>query len=87
MLINIGGNIYLFKKDILGIFDFEEFTSSVEGRDFFRNLEKNIMLEIAEPEKIPQSVILCIDEFKNEKYYLSSISVSTLRKNQGGEYL
>lgn len=87
MLINIGGNIHLFKKDILGIFDFEEFTSSADGREFFRDLEKNKMLEIAEPDKIPQSVILCVDEFKNEKYYLSSISVLTLRKNQGGEYL
>lgn len=85
MLINIGGNIHLFKKDIVGIFDFEEITSSDEGREFFRQLKKSQTLEICEKEKIPQSLILIIDEFKKERYYLSSVSVSSLRKSGSGE--
>jgi len=87
MLLNIGGDIHLLKKDIVGIFDFEEFTSSAEGQEFFRELKKNKILENADKKKVPQSVILCVDEMNREKYYLSPISVSTLRKNQGGEDL
>lgn len=85
MLINIGGNIRLFKKDIVGIFDFDEFTSSVEGQEFFRYLKKGKLIENADDKKVPQSIILCVDEKNNEKYYLSPTSVASLRKNQSGD--
>jgi len=84
-MIRIGGDIIVFKKDIIGIFDFDEFTSSDEGKEFFRVLKKKKKVENADKSKIPQSVILCVDEFGKEKYYLSPISVSGLRKGQYGD--
>ena len=86
-MIKIGGDIIIFKKDIVGIFDFEEFTSSTEGQEFFRELKKNKKVENADKDKIPQSVILCVDEAGNEMYYLSPISISGLRKGQYGDNL
>lgn len=84
-MIKIGGDIILFKKDIVGIFDFDEFTSSDENREFFRDLRKRRRVINADKEKIPQSVILCVDENGKEQYYLSPISVSGLKKSQFGE--
>lgn len=84
-MIKIGGDIILFKKDIVGIFDFDEFTSSDENRDFFRDLRKRRRVINADKDKIPQSVILCVDETGKEQYYLSPISVGGLRKSQSGE--
>ena len=86
-MIKIGGDIIIFKKDIVGIFDFDEFTSSAEGKEFFRELKKKKKVENADKSKIPQSVILCVDETGSEKYFLSPISISGLRKGQYGENL
>ncbi len=85
MIINIGGDIRLFAKDILGIFDFDEFTSSVEGQEFYWYLKSNKKIENADKKKVPQSIILCVDEKNNEKYYLSPASAASLKKNQGGD--
>lgn len=84
-MIRIGGDIIIFKKDIVGIFDFDEFTSSDENRDFFRDLRRRRRVINADKEKIPQSVILCVDETGKEQYYLSPINVTTLRKNNSGD--
>lgn len=84
-MIKIGGDIIIFKKDIVGIFDFDEFTSSDENREFFRDLRRRRRVINADKEKIPQSVILCVDENGKEQYYLSPINVASLRKNNGGE--
>ena len=86
-MIKIGGDIIIFKKDIVGIFDFDEFTSSDENREFFRDLRKRRRVINADKEKVPLSVILCVDETGKEQYYLSPISVSGLRKSQFGDNL
>ena len=86
MFVNIGGNIRLFKKEILGIFDFDEFTSSAEGQEFYWHLKTKKQIEDADKKKVPQSIILCVDEKNNEKYYLSPISVASLKKSQGGDF-
>lgn len=83
-MIKIGGDIIVFKKDIIGIFDFDEFTSSDEGKEFFRELKKKKKVENADKSKIPQSVILCVNEFGEEKYYLSPVSINGLKKSQYG---
>ncbi len=84
-MIRIGGEIVIFKKDIVGIFDFDEFTSTDEGKEFFRELKKKKKVENADKQSVPQSVILCVDEEGNDMYYLSPISVGGLRKGQYGD--
>lgn len=86
-MIKIGGDIIIFRKDIVGIFDFDEFTSSDENREFFRDLRRRRRVINADKEKVPLSVILCVDETGKEQYYLSPISVSGLRKSQFGDNL
>ena len=86
-MIKIGGDIIIFRKDIVGIFDFDEFTSSDENREFFRDLRRRRRVINADKEKVPLSVILCVDETGIEQYYLSPISVSGLRKSQFGDNL
>ena len=86
-MIKIGGDIIIFRKDIVGIFDFDEFTSSDENREFFRDLRRRRRVINADKEKVPLSVILCVDEAGKEQYYLSPISVSGLRKSQFGDNL
>ncbi len=86
-MIKIGGDIIIFKKDIVGIFDFDEYTSSDENREFFRDLRRRRRVINADRDKVPLSVILCVDESGKEQYYLSPISVSGLRKSQFGDNL
>ena len=86
-MIKIGGDIIIFKKDIVGIFDFDEYTSSDENREFFRDLRRRRRVINADRDKVPLSVILCVDETGKEQYYLSPISVSGLKKSQFGDNL
>ena len=86
-MIKIGGDIIIFKKDIVGIFDFDEYTSSDENREFFRDLRRRRRVINADRDKVPLSVILCVDESGKEQYYLSPISVSGLKKSQFGDNL
>ena len=85
MFVNLGGNIRVFSREILGIFDFDEFTSSQDGQEFYWHLKQTKQIENADKNKVPQSIVLCVDEKNNEKYYLSPISAASLKKSQGGD--
>lgn len=81
MFIHIGGDVVVFVKNIIAIFDLEKTTVLQDTRRFLKTAEEEgFVMTIGED--IPRSFVVVETEFRYQ-VYLSSISTATLLKRCG----
>ena len=76
MYIHAGNNLILNSKNIIGIFDMDNTTVSMRGRDFLPNAQANGKI-VNYTEELPVSFIVTGKE-NDGKIYLSSLSPKVL---------
>ena len=82
MYLNIGGNISLRMREIVGIFDLDNSTYSKITREFLNKAEKEKKTVTIAREELPKSFIIT----KNQRIYLSPVTSATLLKRaESGE--
>ncbi|NLZ46747.1 MAG: DUF370 domain-containing protein [Clostridiales bacterium] len=79
MYLHLGNDILINTKNLIGIFDIENSSTSQNTKNFLSNAGKtdrvfNVSYEM------PKTFIVCIDEDLKETVYISQISCATLRK-------
>ncbi|MGN1123383.1 MAG: extracellular matrix regulator RemB [Eubacterium sp.] len=74
MYINLGGDVVIKSKDIIGIFDLDTSTVQKTTRDYLANAEKEKRVIYAGYE-LPKSFIVCED-----KIYVCQPNTATLLK-------
>lgn len=80
MYLHIGNGVVAAEKDILGLFDLDNLTSSEEGAAFLRAAEKEGILEnIGGDFDLPKSVIVTSGGGKT-RAFLSPVTTLTLLK-------
>ncbi len=78
MFIHIGGDVIVFLRDIIAIFDLERTTVLQDTRRFLKTAEEEgFVMTIGDD--IPKSFVLVETEFRYQ-VYLSPISAATLLK-------
>ena len=81
MHLYLGQNTVISTKDVIGIFDLENTTTSKHTRDFLAKSQKSgKIIEITED--LPKSFVIC-KQGNNINVYLSQISPTTLKKRTG----
>ncbi len=78
MYLNIGTEILIKEKDILGIFDLDNTTVSKATREYINTAEKNGECITISYEELPKSFIVTTEE--NRKIYISPLNTSTIFK-------
>ena len=76
MYLHIGQNVIVLQKDIIGVFDLDNTTSSRITRDYLARAEKERRV-ISVFDDIPRSFVVCNDG-GGVKIYLSQLSPQTL---------
>ncbi len=79
MYLNIGQDIVITDKDILGIFDLDNTTVKQATRDYINKSEKNGECVTISFEELPKSFIVTIKK-ENKKIYISPLNTSTIFK-------
>lgn len=78
MYIHLGERISIHDSTVIGIFDLENTTIGQDTRAYLNRLEKEGKAVNVSPD-MPKSFVVCLEN-GTEVAYISSISVSTLRK-------
>ncbi len=79
MFLHIGNDCTVFLKDIIGIFDFENTTTSKITREFLSTAQDEEFVINVSEEDLPKSFVVA--ETKGEsRVYISPISPATLNK-------
>ena len=79
VFLHLGEETVIYDDDIIGIFDIENTSVSKHTKAFLADKKREFITVSYE---MPKSFIVCEDN-KNEKVYISQISVSTLKKRAG----
>ena len=79
MYLHIGASVVIPYRDVLGIFDLDNTTSSRITRDFLTRAEQAGQV-ITAGEDLPKSFLLCRSPDGQVTVYLSQLSSSTLLK-------
>lgn len=79
MYINIGTEVLIKDKDILGIFDLDNTTVSKSTREYINKAEKNGECITISFEELPKSFIVTTKNDKKE-IYISPLNTSTIFK-------
>ncbi len=74
MFLFLGGEVSVYSKDIIGIFDIEECSVSRTTADFLNSCQKRSQI-VNISEDMPKSFIVTTD-----KTYISNVSNNTIRK-------
>lgn len=82
MYLHLGQSTVVTFDEIVGIFDLDTTTVSKISRDFLSKAEKTKKV-INVSSELPKSFVLCCDEKKGERVYISQISSATLLKRTG----
>ena len=77
MYLNIGGDMAVREKSIIGIFDLDNTTTSKRTREFLDRAEKEG--QVVPCDDLPKSFVLTA-EYGMERIFLTSLSTSTLEK-------
>ena len=77
MYLNIGGDMAVREKSIIGIFDLDNTTTSKRTREFLDLAEKEG--QVVPCDDLPKSFVLTA-EYGMERIFLTSLSASTLEK-------
>lgn len=78
MLLHLGGDVCIFKKNVTGIFDFDK-TKNAATKEFLDVAVNEKRLHLILEDKKIKSIILA-----GNKVYLSPISSTTLQKRFSG---
>ena len=79
MYLNIGTEVLIKNKDILGIFDLDNTTVKQATREYINTAEKNGECIYVSIEELPKSFIVATKENKKE-IYISPLNTSTIFK-------
>ena len=80
MYLHIGNDYMVNSRDIVGIFDIENSSTSGITRDYLANAEKNRRVTYCTYE-LPKSFVVCFDNGTlEEKVYVSQLNCATLLK-------
>ena len=77
MYLNIGNDMAVRERSIIGIFDLDNTSTSKRTREFLNQAEKEGM--VVPCDDLPKSFILT-DEYGMQRIFLTSLSASTLEK-------
>ena len=77
MYLNIGNDMAVREKSIIGIFDLDNTTTSKRTREFLDRAEKEG--QVVPCDDLPKSFVLTA-EYGMERIFLTSLSASTLEK-------
>ena len=77
MYLNIGNDMAVRDRSIIGIFDLDNTSTSKRTREFLNQAEKEGL--IVPCDDLPKSFILT-DEYNMQRIFLTSLSASTLEK-------
>ena len=77
MYLNIGNDLAVREKSIIGIFDLDNTTTSKRTREFLERAEKEG--QVVPCDDLPKSFVLTA-EYGMERIFLTSLSASTLEK-------
>ena len=78
MYVNIGGDMAVRDRSIIGIFDLDGCSMSKKTMDYLRDAEKNGVL-LTVTEDIPKT-FLVTEEYGMEKVYFTQLSAATIDK-------
>lgn len=78
MYLHLGQSVVVHQKDIIGIFDLDNTTSSFRTRKFLERAEREGRA-VAVSEDLPKSFVLCQEKNGPAVIYLSQLSPATLR--------
>lgn len=87
-MIDIGRNVILNDKDIIGIFDLDNVTVTKDSREFLSVAEKSGKIEtVLNPAsaELPKSLILSDED--GGKVYISQLSPQIIEKRMSAKYL
>ncbi|MGN1134241.1 MAG: extracellular matrix regulator RemB [Oscillospiraceae bacterium] len=79
MFLHLGNDYVVNTKDIIGIFDIENTSTSQITKDYLSTSSK-IKQIISCTYEMPKSFVVCVDENLTEKIYISQISSKILLK-------
>ena len=77
MYLNIGGDMAVREKSIIGIFDLDNTTTSKRTREFLDRAEKEG--QVVPCDDLPKSFVLTA-EYGMDRIFLTSLSATTLEK-------
>lgn len=78
MYLHLGQSVVVHQKDIIGIFDLDNTTSSFRTRRFLEQAEREGRT-VTVSEDLPKSFVLCQKKDGAAVIYLSQLSSATLR--------
>ena len=78
MYLHLGQSVVVHQKDILGIFDLDNTTSSFRTRKFLERTEREGRM-VAVTDDLPKSFVVCQGKDGKAVVYLSQLSSATLR--------
>lgn len=78
MYLHLGQSVVVHQKDILGIFDLDNTTSSFRTRKFLERAEREGRM-ITVTDDLPKSFVVCQGKDSKAVVYLSQLSSATLR--------
>lgn len=79
MYLHLGNDYLINTKDLIGIFDIENSSTSKNTKNYLNFASKNNMVVNVSYE-MPKSFVVCLDEDFNERVYITQISCATLKK-------
>ena len=77
MYLNIGGDMAVRDRSVIGIFDLDNASWSKHTRNFLRKAEEEGMVT-AVGEELPRSMVLCCPRGSWQRVYLSPLSPAAL---------
>ena len=78
MYLHLGQSVVVRQKDILGIFDLDNTTSSFRTRKFLERAEREGRM-VTVTDDLPKSFVVCQGKDGKAVVYLSQLSSATLR--------
>ena len=78
MYLHLGQSVVVHQKDILGIFDLDNTTSSFRTRKFLERAEREGRM-VTVTDDLPKSFVICQGKDGKAVVYLSQLSSATLR--------
>ena len=78
MVLHIGEDTVVLRREVVGIFDLENTTVSKTTRDFLSAAEQRGDV-VTVTDDIPRSFVVCVDGRGRTTVYLSQISCATLK--------
>ena len=80
MYLFLGQNTVVRERDIIGVFDLDNASTSAITKAFLKGAQQTGKIIEVSPGELPKSFVVYADNEGNTRVYLSQISPATLRK-------